>query len=214
MSMDDADYGDSMEFIDDMDADEENYDADEAEVDQMLDALIESDEDMSERKKRQRRGRAKNRPVPAAKGTSAYREPAGSKQFVTQKQLETALARVGADVRRNATGIKTLNTRVGAVDRRVDGVVSVNTTQSAHIAKLDYQMRVDGALDLASAFNNQQLSLPSVFRGAVKSGLIGDKKGSLGSPLLIGVVAFVLQNNPNILGNLLPAAAPAAPGGV
>lgn len=196
-----------MNFIDDIEADEGYDDADEGEVDQMLDALIEADEDVSERRRNQgRRGRGRQRAVPTAKGDNAYREPTNAKQFVTQKELQAALGRVGEDVRRNAAGIKTLTGRVDATDRRVDGVVTVNTVQSKHIAKLDYQMKLDGALDLASSLNGGQLNLPTVFRGAVKSGLIGDKKGSLGSPLLIGAIAFVLQNNPNILGNLLPAA--------
>jgi hypothetical protein len=132
-----------------------------------------------------------------------YRAPVAPGGAVDQKQLHDALARVAADVKRNGEGIKTLNTRLGGLTTRVDDVVSVNQIQSRAIGKLDKQMKIDGALDLAESFTPGGISAFQLLRGAVKSGLLGEGKGALGNPLVIGGIGLVL-NNPGILGGLLP----------
>ena len=179
-----------------------------SEMDEMLDGLVDAREsDYTERKRggRGRRGGAGS--VPAARGDNAYRPPAAAGGFVTQKQLQDALGRVGADVKRNGEGIKTINTRLGGLTTRVDDVVAVNRIQSREIGKLDKQMKIDGALELAESFTPGGISAFQLLKGAVKSGLLGDGKGPRGNPLVIGGIGLVL-NNPGILGGLVPRSTP------
>lgn len=62
-----------------------------------------------------RRGRrGPQRPVPTAKGASAFRGRGPSTGPVTQAQLAASLARVRQEMRANAAGIKTLDGRVRA----------------------------------------------------------------------------------------------------
>lgn len=204
-------YGDDL-----LEYDTEAYDTDYAadDVDDMLDALMESDdEDYSERKKRGlrgRRGRGAGRKPPTASGTPAYRPPTPQGP-VTQTQLKEALARVGNDVRRNAEGIKTVNAQMGRLTNQVKEVVAINGVQGTRIGRLDRQMRLDGALDFATSFSlandagtlSLVPNLPQLMRGALKTGMVGgDPKGALSNPLLIGGIGFLL-NNPQIIGNLL-----------
>jgi hypothetical protein len=174
---------------------------------------ISDNEDVTERKRPSRAASNKKRPVTTATGRSAYRAPqqAQDKGYVTQKQLQDALGRVGSDVRRNALGIKTINTRLGAIDTRVDAVVAVNTAQSQKLGQLDRQMRLDGALDVAQSISlstesgqlTMQPNLGRLLQGAIKSGLIGtDPKGAFSNPALVGGIGFLLSN-PAILGNIL-----------
>ena len=199
-------YDDVMEMDEtypDVDEDIDNYGP--SEVDEMLDGLVESDENFAERRRRRaRRGRGK--PVPTAPGRNAYRSPA-TEGFVTQKQLKDALTRVGVDIKRNAVGIKTINTRLTGVNTRVDDVVTVSKVQSGKIGRLDRQMKVDGALELVQSFNAGGLDAFQLLKGAVKSGFLGESKGALGNPLVIGGIGLVLRN-PNILGGILPPAVP------
>jgi hypothetical protein len=179
--------------------------ADMSEMDEMLEGLVESRNDYSERKRSGggKRGGGGPRGVPSAGGGSAYRTPQAAGGYVTQKQLEEALGRVATDVKRNGEGIKTLNTRLGGLTTRVDDVVSVNKIQSRELGKLDKQMKIDGALDLAEAFTPGGISAFQLLRGAVKSGFLGEGKGALGNPLVIGGIGLIL-NNPGILGGLVP----------
>ena len=111
-----------------------------------------------------------------------------------------------AEVRRNAKGIKTVNAKVGRVNRRVTGVVAVNAAQSRQIGKLDKRVKLDGALEFAESWNGSQVDLFAVFKGAVKSGLLDNTKGAFASPVAIGGVGLllnVLRNNPGGLGALL-----------
>ena len=195
-------YDDS---VDEGFADYEDSDMGMSEMDEMLDGLVDAREDFSERRRGRRRGQPKG--VPAAKGGSAYRPPAAPGGFVTQKQLQDALGRVGADVKRNGEGIKTINARLGGLTTRVDDVVAVNKVQSRTLGRLDKQMKIDGALDLAESFTPGGISAFQLLRGAVKSGLLGEGKGALGNPLVIGGIGLVL-NNPGILGGLLPKTTP------
>ena len=172
-----------------------------SEMDEMLDGMIESD--YSERKRRRGKRGGGNKPVPAARGGSAYRPPAAPGGAVSQKQLSDSLTRVAGDVKRNGEGIKALNAKVGGLTTRVDDVVAVNGIQSRELGKLDKRLRIDGALDLAESFSPGGISAFQLLRGAVKSGFLGEGKGALGNPLVIGGIGLVL-NNPGILGGLLP----------
>jgi hypothetical protein len=189
------------------------------EVDEMLDSLMESDEDIewAERRgrRRGRRGKPSPPPVQTAAGQTAYKPPAGAQGFVTQAQLKDALARVGNDVRRNAMGIKTVNTQVGRLTSQVRDVVAVNTVQSTRLGRLDKQMQLDGALDFATSFQvvsdtsgtSLVPNLPALLRGALKVGAFGNLKGGFANPLVIGGVGLLL-NNPQILGGLFSPRTP------
>jgi hypothetical protein len=190
---------------------DEDFEAEYAaeEADEMLDALMESDEDIEwaeRRRRRRRRGKAPPRPpVRTATGASAYKPPAQS-GFVTQAQLKDALARVGNDVRRNAMGIKTVNAQLGRLTGQVRDVVAVNTTQSARLTRLDKQLQLDGALDFATSVTvdatGATLNPAQLLRGALKFGAFGDLKGGLANPLVIGGLGLLLSN-PQIIGGLL-----------
>jgi hypothetical protein len=190
------------------------------EVDDMLDSLMESDEDIewAERRGRRRGRRGKppaQPPVRTATGQTAYKPPAGTQGFVTQAQLKDALARVGNDVRRNAMGIKTVNVQVGRLTSQVRDVVAVNTVQSTRLGRLDKQIQLDGALDFATSFQvvtdaagtSLVPNLPALLRGALKVGAFGNLKGGFANPLVIGGVGLLL-NNPQILGGLFSPRTP------
>jgi len=194
---------DEMELEDYPDVDEDVEDYGPSEVDEMLDGLVESAEDFSERKRRNKaRGRGRgSKPVPTAPGRNAYRSPNES-GYVTQKQLKEALTRVGVDIKRNATGIKTVNTRLNGITTRVDDVVSVSKTQSGRIRKLDKRTKNDAVLELVGSIQaNGGLTAFQAYKSAVGGGLIGEGEGAFGNPLVIGGIGLLLAN-PNILGNV------------
>lgn len=206
-------YDDLIDFDDDIELDDADEDYDTEEIDEMLDALVDSDgdEDMAERlfrRKARRRARAKSKrkPVPTAAGRPAYRPPV-MPGFVTQKQLQDALGRVGADVKRNVAGIKTVNARLNGLNGRVDGVVSVNAVQSRALGKLDRQMKIAGALEIVQALEPGRLDAFQLLKGAAASGFIGDGKGALSNPWVIGGLGMLLRN-PGFLGGLTQQAAP------
>ena len=138
-----------------------------------------------------------------AQDRSAYSPPV-PKSYVTQKQLKDALAREGKERLRNAEGIKVLNTRVGGLDRRVNGVVVVNKVQSEEISKLDKAMKLDGALEFAESYDGNTLELLPLVKGAVKSGMLDKTKVSPAVIGGIGLVLNILSTNPAVLGGLLP----------
>lgn len=200
-------YDDVMELDELEGVDEDVEDYGPSEVDEMLDGLVESAEDLSERRRRRRAHRRRGKGVPTAPGRNAYRSPTDP-GLVTQKQLKEALTRVGVDIKRNATGIKTMNTRLNGITTRVDDVVSVNKVQSREIGKLDKRTKNDAVLELVGSLQqNGGLTAFQAFKSAVGGGLIGDGAGALGNPLLIGGIGLLLSN-PNILGNILPPANP------
>jgi hypothetical protein len=151
--------------------------------------------------------------VTTARGGTPYRAPVED-GYVTQKQFKEAMGRVGEETRRNAEGIKTVNTRVGKLDGRVDDVVTVSKSHSKRIGTLDTRMKLDGALDFASSFallpdattggQNLSINATQILRGVVKNGLLGDSKGALSNPWLVGGIG-VLLNNPGIIGGILGA---------
>jgi len=191
------------DLLDEEDLDEEDLDEDD--LDDMLEALMDMAEDEEEdpiERRRRRRGRRRRRRgrrrrrVTTAKGRSAYRAPV-LKNYVTQKQFKSALGRLGREDRRNAKGIKTVNIRVGKLNGRVDGVVSVNRVQSKHISKLNKQMQLDGALEFAGSYDpgSGSIGLYQLLKGAVKSGMLGDAKGAMGNPLLVGGIGLLLRED-------------------
>jgi hypothetical protein len=193
----------------DMEAEDESY---AEEVDEMLDVLLdESDEDLSEKRARRNKARKNGRRkgVKTASGRSAYQAPAAENGPVTQKQFKEAMGRVGEETRRNAEGIKTVNDRFGRLDTRVDGVVSVSTLQSSKIRALDTQMKIDGALDLVQGFEITKVDgmmqltpdLTHILKGVVKNGVLGNGKGALSNPWVIGAVAMTLKMG--VLDNLI-----------
>lgn len=197
----------------DIDADEEDEGYNE-EVDDMLDAMMaEADEDLAERRARRRRrgGLARKRAVRTASGKSAYRAPTQA-GLVSQTQFKEAMTRVGDETRRNAEGIKTVNDRVGKLDGRVQGVVTVATAQGRKLGSLDRRMKLDAALDFAQSFNVEtgtdgsvRLAVPDLtqlLKSAVKSGVLGDGKGALGNPWVVGGIGLALR--PNLLSSLVP----------
>jgi hypothetical protein len=202
--MSSAIYDDLVDFDDEPDYADLDEDYSGEEMDEMLDELIDSadSEDLAERRRRRQRSRARQRqkPVPTATGKSAYRTP-GAGGLVTQKQLQDALTRVGADVKRNAAGIKTINGQLGGIRTRIDGVVTVNAAQSRAIAKLDRQMKIAGALEVVQAFEPGRLDAFQLLKGAAASGVIGGGKGALGNPWVIGGLGLLLRN-PAFLGGL------------
>lgn len=80
-------------------------------------AFFEDDEADDEARRNGRAALRFRRPVRTGGAGSYYRpRPAsGATKYVTQPQLQAALARVSADVKANAEGIKTVNTRVNTV---------------------------------------------------------------------------------------------------
>lgn len=121
----------------------ESYEDDEEDLDELLESLgISEDDDDAEflipllgSKLFGKKRRPARRP-PTARGRGYYRTPP-SKQYVTQAQLRSALGKVSADVRRNATGIKSLNTRVNANLSRLNQQNAVNVRQNRRITALD-----------------------------------------------------------------------------
>jgi hypothetical protein len=194
-------------------------------VDAMLDSLMDEAEvdDLSERARARSRGRGRGRAqqqqqrrqgVPTAKGASAYRAPAQS-GYVTQQQLKEAMNRVGEETRRNAEGIKTVNARVGKLDGQVADVVAVTKAQSRRVGTLDTRMKLDSALDFASALSIQTDAsgattlvpdFTQLLRGAVKSGAIGSEKGAFANPWVIGGIGLALR--PGFLSSLLTPRTP------
>jgi len=178
---------------------------DHGEVDEMLDSLIDAagGEFGEARRGRGRgRGRTSGRPVPTPDGRSAYRDPTGAGNGpVMQKQYKEGMDKVAAEFVRTAKGIQEINARLGTIDRRVDGVVTVATAQSRQLARIEKLNKADGALELVEALNGTQLNVFQLLKGAVKLGFLGDGKGALGNPVVIGGIGLLLRN-PGILGGL------------
>lgn len=100
----------------------------------------ESDEsDLSERRRRRW-----NRPRTAS-GGRLY-QPRPMSQYVTQTQLQTALTRVGSQIKTNADAIKTVNVRVN----------SVSSEQSRQTALLKKEISERKKQDIASKRDVQQ----------------------------------------------------------
>ncbi len=161
---------DDDEMFDDFD--EEDDEALE-DLEDALESLGEDDDesyaDLAERRRRRRR---RVRRAPTARGRQLYRSrPA--KGPVTQAQLQAALNRVRVEIRRNATGIKTINSNVSSLTTSVNTVRAENTRQTRDIRKLtQVNTRQSKAItnlkkDLEST--RQQLLLTSLLSGGTKT---------------------------------------------
>lgn len=201
-------YEDIVQLEGDAYDDSEDYGGED--VDDVLDSLIESNgADFSERRRGGKRGRngkrgaAPARGVQTGSGQNAYRAPANEGGTVTQKQLKDALARVGVDVRRNAEGIKTINTRLQTIGSRVDSVVAISDAHNKKIMRFDKQMQLDGTFEFVESLTPTGVNLYQILKGAAKSGMLGDGTGALANPFVLGGLGLVL-NNPALLSGLIP----------
>jgi hypothetical protein len=153
------------------------YDTEEA--DAMLDALVEADgEEFAERRRGRSRGRTPARTPPRRSGV--------------------------AEAQRNGQGIKAINDRINALDSKVDQAVRVIAQDRAAVRRLEKLGKIDGALDLAASFNPTTggIDVFQVVKGSLKSGFLGEPKGALGNPAVIGAAGLLLRN-PGILGQVL-----------
>ena len=172
---------------------EEPYE--EEEIDEMLDALVEEDQEQEDLAERRRRRRRSARPVVTPFGRPALPMsglPPGAP--VTQRQLQALEMRVA----RNGQGIRAVNARVNTVNGRVNGVVAVNRAQNRQIGRVDKIIKIDGAFELIEAYSAGAIDLYQLLKGAVKSGFIVQSKGPLSNPLVIGGIGLVLRN-PSLL---------------
>lgn len=225
-----ADYDEyeieDTELLDDIESDYDEDDLDfgddvEDAVDDMLDAMVDSAEDDDDpdemadffwrkkrRKSRRYKGRGRRR-VPYSKGRSVYRKPRRSR-YVTQPQLKVALAKVGKEHKRNALGIRSLNSKLGRARSGIAANAKINRIQSKQIGKINKINKADGVLEFVAAYDaaNQSVDAFQLLKGAVKSGMIGTGKGGLSNPYIIGGLGLLL-NNSNLLGNLVGTADPA-----
>lgn len=70
-------------------------------------------------------------------------------------------------------------------------------------------MKLDGALEFAESYDGNTLDFISLFKGAVKSGMLDNTKGALASPAVIGGIGLLLnvfRNNPGMLMGLATSA--------
>ena len=109
---------------------DEAFDGDyggESDYDEMAaeDSGYEEYDDVTERRRRPPQRRPPFRPlpktVPVATGASPIKAAPPTSPYVQQRQFADALTQVGGDLRRNAMGIKTVNSRLGVLDGRVAG---------------------------------------------------------------------------------------------
>lgn len=132
---------DEMELLDDLD--EMEYDEDD--VFEMFGEDEEDDSDFAERRRR-RRGLRRRRAPRTARGRGYYRQRPSNK-YVTQAQLQTALAKVGKDVKTNAAAIKTINGRIN----------TLSSEQSRQAAALKKEIK-DRKAESAKLKNNIQMA--------------------------------------------------------
>jgi hypothetical protein len=149
------------------------------ETDAMLDELVEADgEEFTER----RRGRSRGRTPSRRPGV--------------------------AEAQRNGQGIKAINDRINALDSKVDQAVKAIAHERAAVRRLEKLGKIDGALDLAASLTSDpstgaiSIDVFQVVKGSLKSGFLGEPKGALGNPALIGAAGLLLRN-PGILGRVL-----------
>ncbi|MEL7197793.1 MAG: hypothetical protein AAGL10_05695 [Pseudomonadota bacterium] len=196
---------DDFEELLEMDEEEEMLEA-------VLDESFEGDYDYDEiderRGKRRRRGRrgrrgglfgrrGKRRGVPTASRRQAYKRPP-SRNYVTHAQLKKVADTQDRKIARNGKGIKTVNSRISSVNSRVSSVARVNAAQSRRLKSIKNKMKIDAALDIAEAYDGNEISLYQLYKGALKSDLIDTSKGAFSNAGVAGGVGFVL-NNPELL---------------
>lgn len=141
-----------------------DYEADEA-----LDEMFESDEAVDEAIDEAARSWSRPRPK-VASGKNLY-SPRPQTQYVTQTQLQTAMAKVGAQVRTNSNAISQVGGRVSAAaatlkkessDRKKDiTAVKNNLSQTQQMAAilplLTQPSHITTTADVLDAKNNTQI---------------------------------------------------------
>jgi len=127
----DSEYGFDLEDDDDDDDDDD---------DEELIAL-ESGDDVEFRRaiKRIRNRRKRRRNKKTAKGRGYFKRQL-RRGFVTKKQLQASLSRVGKDVRRNALAIKSNDRDIARNASRISTVSKVNRAQTKALAKIRKDM--------------------------------------------------------------------------
>lgn len=155
----------------------ESFESD-PELDEELEALLESDE-----------SRPRRRPVRTGRGAGYYRPQAASNKGVSQRQLQETLHKIENDVKANAAGIK-------AVGARVDAAAAGQKKLSAVVKKEAAGRRKD----LAKLKSGMQMAaiLP----------MLTTKTITVGSDAMIGGTAIPagtkLQVAPDGMGAMLP----------
>ena len=123
----------------------------------------------------------------------------------SRNEMRSGLSRVSSGVRRNAAGIKRLKQHLLRVDRRVTHVQRVSRAQEKHLNKLKKQVELDAALEFAQSVSSvdgtTKIDMFQLFKGAVKSGMIGPEMGPVSHPLSV-VAIGVLLNNEGLLAKL------------
>jgi len=135
----------------------------------------ESDEDidMMERTQRNRRFRTPPRTAPGG-GLFRPRTPAasGPAQYVTQTQLQAAMARVGAQIKTNSDALKTVNSRVATLSTDI-------TKQTAEIKKLTTKETRDTSGLRRDLNSTRQMAAIMPLLSAPKSIALTDQVGNL-----------------------------------
>ncbi|HET7462469.1 MAG TPA: hypothetical protein VFJ82_14545 [Longimicrobium sp.] len=170
--------------------------------------FFEDDEADDEARRNGRAASRFRRPVKTGKGGGYYRPrpPTGGTKYVTQPQLQAALARVSADVKANSEGIKTVNARLNTLsteqaahgtairkevaERKKEGAqLKADAKKARDFAMLQLFLQKppkvfdkDGTTELKVVDQNDFL-LPLVLMGGLGGG--GDAGGGMGDNMLL-----------------------------
>lgn len=162
---DDEELDDLFEAL--MDDDEEYFDDDD------------EDEDFSERRRRRRRRSSRRRSKSRKK--SCCTDPRVKRDLLGLKRKDRQQDKLIYQNRKRSLA----NTKI-------------NRIQSKNLGRLDRQMKLDGALEFAQSIsiadNSLDVDLVRMFQGAVKAGMLGDLRGALGNPALVGGIGLLLRN--------------------
>ncbi|BFM10678.1 hypothetical protein R50072_08310 [Simiduia litorea] len=193
------------DFYDDYDDfEDDNEDALDELYEALMDAnegeeLDEDAEDYDERlfgKRRRRRARRPTRPMVNFIPRPKSKKKAGC--CINPKVSQALVALKRKDIVHDR--------KIRDVDARSRKNLRVNHLQTKGIGKLNKQMSLDGALEFADSItmtdNGMEINLASILKGLIKTGMLGDTKGALGNPAVIGGIGLLL-NNPGILGGIL-----------
>ncbi|MBW4655833.1 MAG: hypothetical protein KME20_22750 [Kaiparowitsia implicata GSE-PSE-MK54-09C] len=112
------------------------------EYDEMYDSDESDDGDFAERRRRTGRGRRRAPAPRTATGNQLFR-PRPNSQYVTQTQLQSALARVGGQIKTNADAIKTINTRLNTVSSEQTRQAALLRRESSERKKQDDLIKQD-----------------------------------------------------------------------
>lgn len=117
-------------------------------------------------------GKKPKRPVrrrpPTAAGRPFYNAPT-AKKFVTQAQLKSSLAKVTNDVRKNAAGIKTVNSKADSNRSRLNQQNTINVRQGRQIRSIRQDMEQQA----------QTQMLMSLLSRAEDATVVSDSSGTL-----------------------------------